>query len=34
MNQGKILATGTPDEVKKQYHTDTIEGGVFLNMEG
>ncbi|MDT3960386.1 ABC transporter ATP-binding protein [Staphylococcus kloosii] len=33
MNQGKILATGTPDEVKKQYHTDTIEG-VFLNMEG
>lgn len=33
MNQGKILATGTPDEEKKQYHTDTIEG-VFLNMEG
>lgn len=33
MNQEKILAMGTPDEVKKQYHTDTIEG-VFLNMEG
>ncbi|ERF48247.1 ABC transporter ATP-binding protein [Staphylococcus arlettae] len=32
MNHGRIITTGTPEEIKQQYHTDTIEG-VFLNME-
>lgn len=31
MNHGRIITTGTPEEIKQQYHTDTIEG-VFLNM--
>lgn len=33
MNHGEIIASGTPEDIKRQYDAETIED-VFLKMEG